>query len=98
MSYDILPLIFGNSINVRLIEFFLVNSDGFYLLTDIAKMLDISHSRVHDLIDDLVKLRIVFETKSGRNRLFEVNSNHPIVKQLQELYRITRAYKIASDI
>ncbi|NHJ05482.1 MAG: hypothetical protein EAX90_11705 [Candidatus Heimdallarchaeota archaeon] len=98
MSYDILPTILGNSIPVKLIEFFIVNENGMYQLTDIAKMLDISHSRVHDLIGNLTKMRIIFETKQGRNRLFELNKDNPIVKQLKELFKITRAYKIASGI
>ncbi|MFW9922607.1 MAG: hypothetical protein ACFFDW_04870 [Candidatus Thorarchaeota archaeon] len=97
MSYNVLNLVFGDSIQVKLIEFFMVNKEGAFQLTDIAKMLEISHSRVHDLIGNLVKIRILYETRSGRNRLFELNNSHPIVKQLHELYRITRAYKIASE-
>ena len=97
MSYDILSSILGDSVQVKLVEFFIVNNTEMYQLTDIARMIGISHSRVHDLIGNLVRMRIVFETKTGRNRLFELNANHPIVKQLNELYRITRAYKIASE-
>jgi len=94
---SVLSTILGNSVQVRLIEFFLINDKGMYQLTDIAKILEISHSRVHDLIDTLVKKRIIFETRSKRNRLFELNVDHPITKQLKELYRITRAYNIASE-
>jgi DNA-binding IscR family transcriptional regulator len=97
MSYDILPSILGDTVPVKLVEFFLVNNEGMFQLTDIAKMIGISHSRVHDLIGNLVKYRIVFESRQGRNRLFELNKNNPVVKQLQELYRVTRAYKIASE-
>ncbi len=97
MESSVLSTILGNSVQVRLIEFFLINDKGMYQLTDIAKILEISHSRVHDLIDTLVKKRIIFETRSKRNRLFELNVDHPITKQLKELYRITRAYNIASE-
>jgi len=94
---SVLSTILGNSVQVKLIEFFLVNEQGMYQLTEIAKILEISHSRVHDLIDSLVKKRIIFETRSKRNRLFELNIDHPITKQLKELYRVTRAYNIASQ-
>ncbi len=97
MTYDVLSSILGNNVPVKLVEFFLVNTEGMFQLTDIAKMIGISHSRVHDLIDNLVKYRIVFETRQSRTRLFELNENNPVVKQLLELYRITRAYKLASE-
>jgi len=97
MAYDVLTSIFGNSVQVRLIEFFLVNDEGLFQLTDIAKYLQISHSRVHDLIDNLVQKRLLFETRSQRNRLFELNKNHPIIKQLKELFKIIRAYNLASE-
>lgn len=98
MNYEVLSAVLGNSIQVKLVEFFLVNEEGMFQLTDIAKMLEISHSRVHDLIGSLTKMRIVFETRQGRIRLFELNKNNPIVKQLKELYRITKAYLIASGM
>ena len=98
MDYEVLTSILGNSIQIKLVEFFLVNEEGMHQLTDIAKMLGISHSRVHDLIGSLTKMRIVFETRQGRIRLFELNNNNPIVKQLKELYRITKAYRIASGM
>ncbi|MCF2144133.1 MAG: MarR family transcriptional regulator [Candidatus Heimdallarchaeota archaeon] len=97
MTYQVLASIFGNSVQVKLIEFFLVNNEGLFQLTDIAKHLQISHSRVHDLIDQLVQKRLVFETRSQRNRLFELNNNHPITKQLKELFKVVRAYNLASE-
>jgi len=97
MSYDVLSSVLGDSIQVKLVEFFIVNNKGMFQLTDIAKILGISHSRVHDLIDTLVKKRIIFETRQKRNRLFEYNENNPICKHLQELYRIINAYNIASE-
>lgn len=96
MDYSVLSTIFGDSVQVKLVEFFLVNTEGMFKLTEIAEELAISHSRVHDLIDQLVKLRLIFETKSKRIRLFEFNDQHPISQQLRELYRITRAFKVAS--
>jgi len=96
MDYDVLSIILGDSVQVKILEFFLTNPDIIIQLTDIAKMLNVSHSRVHDLIGSLVKVRIVFETRSKRNRLFELNKTHPITKQLLELYRVTKGYKIAS--
>lgn len=96
MEYDILASILGDSVQVKMLEFFLVNPDIIIQLTDIAKMINVSHSRIHDLIGSLVKMRILFETRSKRNRLFQLNKTHPITKQLLELYRVTKGYKIAS--
>ena len=97
MDYQVLSSILGDSVQVKLVEFFLINNTGLYQLTEIARILGISHSRVHDLINSLVKMRIIKETRSKRNRLFELNQEHPISKQLSELYRITRAYLVASQ-
>ena len=97
MDYQVLSSVLGDSVQVKLVEFFLINNTGMYQLTEIARILGISHSRVHDLIDSLVKMRIIKETRSKRNRLFELNQEHPISKQLSELYRITRAYLVASQ-
>ncbi|MHA1126027.1 MAG: hypothetical protein ACTSO7_01990 [Candidatus Heimdallarchaeota archaeon] len=96
MEYDVLATILGDSVQVRMLEFFLVNPDTIIQLTDIAKMINVSHSRIHDLIGSLVKVRILFETRSGRNRLFQLNKTHPITKQLLDLYRVTKGYKIAT--
>ncbi|NPE08587.1 MAG: MarR family transcriptional regulator [Asgard group archaeon] len=97
MDYQVLSTILGDSIQVKIVEFFIINNTGMYQLTEIARILGISHSRVHDLIDSLVKMRIILETRSKRNRLFELNKDHPITKQLSELYKITRAYLVASQ-
>ena len=97
MDYQVLPSILGDSVQVKIVEFFLINNTGMYQLTEIARILGISHSRVHDLIDSLVKMRIILETRSKRNRLFELNKSHPVTKQLSELYRVTRAYLLASQ-
>lgn len=98
MSYSVLTSIFGDSVQVKLIEFFIVNDTGMFNLTSIAKELDISHSRVHDLIDDLVENRFIFETRSKRIRLFETNTKHPINKKLTELYKLTKAYNVAREL
>ena len=96
MEYTTLSFIFGKAVQVKLVEFFLVNDTGLHQLTAIARELGISHSQVHEKIGELVKARIIVETKINRNRLFEFNSKHPIAKRLKELYSITRAYKVAS--
>ena len=96
MEYDVLSTILGDSVQIRIVEFFLVNPEIIIQLTDIAKMINVSHSRVHDLISSLVKVRVLHETRSKRNRLFQLNQTHPITKQLLELYRVTKGYKIAS--
>ncbi|NHJ49756.1 MAG: MarR family transcriptional regulator [Asgard group archaeon] len=97
MDYDVLTSVFGKSVQIRIIEFFLVNEEGIYQLTEIAKLLGVSHSQVHERIDNLVRKRLLLETKSSRNRLFELNKNHPITKQLKDLYSIIRAYNLASQ-
>jgi predicted DNA-binding protein YlxM (UPF0122 family) len=97
MTYDVLTSVLGKSVQIRIIEFFLVKEEGMYQLTEIAKLIGVSHSQVHERISALVRKRILFETKSSRSRLFELNRNHPITKQLKELYRIVRAYNLASQ-
>ncbi|MEA2070727.1 MAG: hypothetical protein U9O98_05490 [Asgard group archaeon] len=98
MTADVLTTIFGDAVQVKLVEFFITHDENLYKLTEIAELVGVTHSRVHDLIGKLVSIRLIYETRSGRIRLFNLNNDHPIVKSLKELYRVTRAYKIAAEI
>jgi predicted DNA-binding protein YlxM (UPF0122 family) len=95
MDYDVLVSLLGSPVQIKIIEFFLTNEEGIYQLTEIAKILGVSHSQIHERIDHLVSYRVLHETKTSRSRLFELNKNHPITKQLKELYKIVRAYNLA---
>ena len=79
-------IVFGDSPIVKVIDFFLDNSEFDYSLTDIAKNADIGWSTLHQFWNDIVKLGIVVKTrKIGRAELYKLNSSNSIVKRLIEL-------------
>lgn len=79
-------IVFGDSPIVKVIDFFLDNSEFDYSLTDIAKNADIGWSTLHQFWNDIVKLGIVIKTRRiGRAELYKLNLNSSIVKRLIEL-------------
>ena len=81
-------LVFGDSPIVKVMDFFLDNSEFDYSMTNIAKNSDIGWSTLHGFWKDLVKLGIVTKTRRiGRAELYKLNSNSPVVKKLIELDR-----------
>ncbi len=75
--------LFGDYPQVRVLDF-LVESRSFdYSLTDIARMSNVARPTLYAMIEDLVELEIIKETRrAGNARMFALNKDNAIVKSL----------------
>ncbi len=75
--------LFGDYPQVRVLDF-LVESRSFdYSITDIARMSNVARPTLYELIEGLLKLGIIKETrKTGNARMFALNKENAIVKSL----------------
>ena len=78
--------IFGNSAQVKLINF-LVKSQGVLMnLSDIARRTGLANSTIGRVIDNLLELGIINEMKIGNlMRVVSLVENNPITKKLVDL-------------
>ena len=75
--------LFGDYPQVRVLDF-LVESRSFdYSLTDIARMSNVARPTLYAMIEDLMELEIIKETRrAGNARMFALNKENAIVKSL----------------
>lgn len=75
--------LFGDYPQVRVLDF-LVESRSFdYSLTDIARMSNVARPTLYAMIEDLVELEVITETRrAGNARMFALNKENAIVKSL----------------
>ncbi len=75
--------IFGENPQIKVIDFFLDNRDYDHSLSDIARGSDITRPTLYSIIDNLLALKIIQETrKSGNARMFQLNKKSTIVQYL----------------
>lgn len=75
--------LFGDYPQVRVLDF-LVESRSFdYSITDIARMSNVARPTLYELIERLLKIGIIKETRrTGNARMFTLNKENTIVKSL----------------
>ena len=75
--------VFGKSPFIRVLDFFLTFRDFDYPLTEVAENSGVAWSTLHQIFPKLIRLGIVKETRQiGREKLFMLNKENEIVKQL----------------
>jgi hypothetical protein len=78
--------VFGDYPIIKVIDFFLTFKDFDYSLTDIAKNASVGWATLNAIFPDLVRNGIVQETRQiGRAKLYRLNVESPIVRELVEL-------------
>ena len=83
----LLTRIFGNGVRIKVLEFFLENPDVLIYLTNIAQILDVSHTSVSRVISPLIGLGIIEETRlGGRIRVFKLNKKNSKAQILLNFY------------
>ncbi|MCX6767905.1 MAG: hypothetical protein NTY90_04225 [Candidatus Micrarchaeota archaeon] len=79
--------LFGDYPLIRVLDFLLTFREFDYALTEIAKNAGVGWSTIHTFWKDLVEMGIVRETRQvGRARLYKLNAESPLVKELIALY------------
>lgn len=77
----------GNSPVIRVLDFLIEGRGLDYSLSDIAENSNIGWTTLHRIWDKLIKLEIVKQTREiGRAKLFKLNEENPVVKELIKLY------------
>jgi len=77
----------GNSPVIRVLDFLIEGRGLDYSLSDIAENSNIGWTTLHRIWDKLLKFGIVKQTRSiGRAKLFKLNEENPVVKELIRLY------------
>lgn len=77
---------FGNSVLVKVVDFFLENRFWDYTKSDIAKHTDKSRQSIYNVWPALEKYNIVTESRRiGGTTLYKTNLDSPIVKAFSKL-------------
>lgn len=84
----VLTSIFGSTIRVKVIEYFLENPKSMIYLTELARALGVSHSSISRVIQPLIDMNIISEFQlANRLRFFKLNMNSDIAKFLLNFYK-----------
>jgi predicted transcriptional regulator len=77
--------LFGDYPQVRVLDF-LVESRSFdYSITDIARMSNVARPTLYEMIEELLEMGIIEETRrSGNARMFALNKKNDVVKSLSK--------------
>jgi predicted transcriptional regulator len=75
--------LFGDYPQVRVLDFLIESRSFDYSLTDIARMSEVARPTLYAMIEGLLELGIIKETrKTGNARMFGLNKDDEIVKSL----------------
>lgn len=78
---------FGDTPTNRVVDFLTVFDKFDYSIADIAEHADVGYSTLKILIKDLEKRKLVKETRvSGRNKMYKLNRNNPVVERFVQFY------------
>ena len=78
---------FGDNPINRVLDFLTVFDNFDYSIADIAENSGVGYSTLKILIKDLEKRKIVVETRiSGRNKMYKLNRNNPLVERFVQFY------------
>ena len=79
--------VFGDSPNLRIIDFLIVHSDFDYAMKEIALKSGVGYSTLRLFWDDLIKNNIVeFTRRVGKAKLYRLNRNNSVVKTFEKMY------------
>jgi DNA-binding Lrp family transcriptional regulator len=80
--------IFGENPQVKVIDFFIENREYDHSLTDIARGSNITRPTLYNIIENLLALKIIRETRKNGNarntRMFKLNNKSTIVQYLSK--------------
>ncbi len=78
---------FGDSTINRVLDFLVVFDKFDYSIADIAENSNVGYSTLKILIKDLVKRKIVVQTRiSGKNKMYKLNRDNPLVESFVQFY------------
>lgn len=89
--------VFGSSPKMKVLDFLLTHQAFDYSMTEMAQKTNVSYPIVVNIIEDFLRNKIVVETrKIGKARLFRINTESELAKQLLRLqWNMAKRYFIA---
>lgn len=79
--------IFGDSPVLRVLDFFVVNEDFDYSMTDIANLSQVGYSTLKLFWSRLEKEKIVTNTRTvGKAKMNKLNLSNPVIKKFRDFY------------
>jgi len=92
--------VFGESPLIKLLDFLLTERGLYdYSLTELAENSGVSWATLHKIFPGLIKLGVVKQTREiARAKLFRINEEHPIVKELIRMENIISDYFIHKEL
>ncbi|MDG6226102.1 MAG: nucleotidyltransferase domain-containing protein [Candidatus Thermoplasmatota archaeon] len=85
--------ILGSKVKIRILRLF-AHNDREYTLQEIVDNLGLSLGSAHPAIKSLENIRILLGMKVGRSRVYKLNRNHLLFKEMMELFaRELNAYR-----
>jgi predicted transcriptional regulator len=77
--------IFGDSPQVRIISFLLDHPQVAVNKTKIIQGANVGRNTLYKKLENLIQEDIVIEIGEGRSTLYQLNSNHPVIRSLLKL-------------
>jgi len=78
--------IIASKSKVKLLRKMIENKDRDFTLEDLTKLTNLSFGTIHPALKDLVNYRIVVLRKVGRSKLYQINENQLLYKELENLF------------
>ena len=77
--------VFGNSPEVRVLDFLMDHVGYDYTITDVARETGVSRPTLYKMWDRLIQLGLIRKTRRiGNAQLYELDNKNPIVKKMEE--------------
>ncbi len=90
---------FGSSPLIKVLDFLMTYREFDYSLSDIAKESGVGWNTLHSFFFKLVEKGIVKETRQvGRAKLYKLNTESPIVKNLIEINNLVTSNAVDEEI
>lgn len=78
---------FGSSPTIRILNFMLTSRELDFSMSDVARNSDVSWSTLNRVWGSLLKFELIkYTRKIGKAKLFKLNLENPVVKDLVKIY------------
>lgn len=89
--------ILGSKNGVAVLRHLVLRPYANFGLTELAEALSISKSNILRVLMPLQKAHLIIERKSGRKKLFQINSEQEIVQQLWKIFMLEKKSAVAPE-
>lgn len=92
-----LEQLLGSKNSIALLRHLVLHPYANFGLTELAETLEISKSNILRVFQPLQEAHLIMEQKSGRKKLFQINSEQEIVQQLWKIFMLEKKSAVAPE-